>query len=218
MGIKIYEENKVGRDFVIGDIHGMYDLLISSLDSIGFNKQDDRLFSVGDLIDRGPDSFKCLNLVYEDWFIPVLGNHEDMMFKAVLDGSEPHFNCWIQNGGSWFYQECATKTEVGEFVNVLNDIRDRFPEAVQINKTAESVGVVHADAPDVWSNEAFEDNQDLTIWGRSRLPKNIAPIISGIDFIYAGHTPIEAAPKKLGNIIYIDSGAFHTNKLTIVEL
>ena len=56
-------KNIKGRDFVVGDIHGHYDLLKTELKTVGFDKQKDRLFSVGDIIDRGPKSEECLTLL-----------------------------------------------------------------------------------------------------------------------------------------------------------
>lgn len=53
---KIFEINEVGKDFIVGDIHGCLDQLKFQLSVTGFDKSKDRLFSVGDLIDRGPDS------------------------------------------------------------------------------------------------------------------------------------------------------------------
>ena len=74
---KHYARNENGRDFVVSDIHGCYDTLMVELAQIDFDQHKDRLFSVGDLVDRGPDSLKCLKLIEEPWFHPVIGNHED---------------------------------------------------------------------------------------------------------------------------------------------
>ena len=86
-----FKKNQAGNDYVVGDIHGMYILLIESLNEIGFNFTSDRLFTVGDLIDRGPDSVKCLELCYEPWFYSVRGNHEQMAFDAVIRNSDPRY-------------------------------------------------------------------------------------------------------------------------------
>ena len=51
-----FELNTAGRDFGVGDIHGYFTKLQAALDAIGFNPAVDRLFSVGDLVDRGPES------------------------------------------------------------------------------------------------------------------------------------------------------------------
>ncbi len=60
-----YPANEDGRDFVVGDIHGEYDQLMEALDHQNFDKDHDRLFSVGDLIDRGPKSVDVVMLAVE---------------------------------------------------------------------------------------------------------------------------------------------------------
>src|SRR3546814_14755908 len=77
--------NKVGSDFIVGDLHGCLDLLQVELDRVGFDRAKDRLFSVGDLIDRGPDSMGCLRLLREPWFFAARGNHEDMLLDYAYE-------------------------------------------------------------------------------------------------------------------------------------
>ena len=48
-----------------------------------FNPDTDLLIPVGDIIDRGPDSLKCLQLMQENWFYAVRGNHEQMALDAL---------------------------------------------------------------------------------------------------------------------------------------
>lgn len=74
---KPYPPNENGDDFVVGDIHGHRQHLLDELDRQGFDKKKDRLFCTGDLIDRGPDSFGMLTMIFEPWFHFVRGNHED---------------------------------------------------------------------------------------------------------------------------------------------
>jgi len=63
-----FASNKHGHDYVVGDVHGDYERLTDLLLVIKFDVTVDRLFAVGDLIDRGPDSVKCLELLNESWF------------------------------------------------------------------------------------------------------------------------------------------------------
>lgn len=101
----ILEPNLEGRDFVVGDIHGCLDQLMAGLDYIGFNDKD-RLFSVGDLIDRGPKNLEVLRMFLDTQnFFFVEGNHEDMMKcshgdRATAD-ADGTFTMWLQNGGAW---------------------------------------------------------------------------------------------------------------------
>ncbi len=97
--IKKFKPNTVGRDFVVGDLHGSLSAFENLLTNLNFDKTKDRMFSVGDLVDRGPDSLKCLSLLKEDWFHAVLSNHEQMMLHAFTDG--PMGPYWVQNGGAW---------------------------------------------------------------------------------------------------------------------
>ena len=48
-----FSTNTKGRDFVVGDIHGELEMLKSELVKVGFDHSKDRLFSVGDMVDRG---------------------------------------------------------------------------------------------------------------------------------------------------------------------
>ncbi|TKR57269.1 hypothetical protein D7I39_03100 [Allopusillimonas ginsengisoli] len=98
--------NKAGSDFIVGDLHGCLDLLQVELDRIGFDPTKDRLFSVGDLIDRGPDSMGCLRLLREPWFFAVRGNHEDMLLDYAYEVVMPYSyrssaQLFFRNGGGW---------------------------------------------------------------------------------------------------------------------
>ncbi|MBK8993858.1 MAG: metallophosphoesterase [Gammaproteobacteria bacterium] len=75
--------NRRGRDFVVGDLHGYLGALQDALARAGFDPGCDRLFSTGDLIDRGPDSPGCAALLGEPWFYAVRGNHEDMLLRVL---------------------------------------------------------------------------------------------------------------------------------------
>lgn len=77
--VKKIAANVDGRDFIIGDLHGCYDELLKLLAYVNFNTDCDRLFSTGDLLDRGPRSQDCLELLNEPWFHCILGNHEDIL-------------------------------------------------------------------------------------------------------------------------------------------
>ncbi len=93
--IKKMPANIEGRDFVIGDLHGCYDELVSLLKHVKFNPKIDRLFSTGDLIDRGPKPVECFELLSKPWFYPVLGNHEDVLLnkiKLLKSGEDYSFN------------------------------------------------------------------------------------------------------------------------------
>jgi len=76
-----------GRRIVVGDIHGCYDELTELLEKAEVG-DDDRIFSVGDLITKGPKSKEVLELFMTDArFSTVIGNH-DLALRRKWNGEE----------------------------------------------------------------------------------------------------------------------------------
>jgi len=76
--------------YAVGDIQGCCKQLQELLRKIGFRPGHDRLWCVGDLVNRGPESLDTLRLLREldDSLAIVLGNH-DLHFLAVHEGCTP---------------------------------------------------------------------------------------------------------------------------------
>lgn len=69
--------------YAIADIHGQYDKYLSMLTKINFC-DDDILFVLGDVIDRGPHGMKILqDMMMRTNVYPILGNHEYMALTAI---------------------------------------------------------------------------------------------------------------------------------------
>lgn len=86
--------------FVVGDVHGKYELLTDLLKK--WNPDRQQLIFVGDLIDRGENSKACLELVKElvqkKGAICLTGNHE-RMFLAWLNDPLDRYDHYRRNGG-----------------------------------------------------------------------------------------------------------------------
>ena len=208
-------ENRQGRDFFVGDIHGEKDLLFALLEKSGFDRTSDRVFSVGDLIDRGPDSFACLKLAREPWFFPCLGNHEWMLLTCGENQSLLE-TTWLPNGGHWWttisYQEKLEATSI---------IMEHMSLAIEVLSKGKKLGVIHGNIPEGYNwdrvktllveDEVFFNS---CIWGRQRVEQRIKTHIDGIDAVVFGHTPLDKV-LKLGNCLFIDTGACYATSSVV---
>ncbi|MEM7396716.1 MAG: metallophosphoesterase family protein, partial [Verrucomicrobiota bacterium] len=104
----------MGRTIAIGDIHGCNDALQAVLAAIE-PTPDDIIVTLGDYIDRGPDSFgvveTLLQLGEQCQLIPLIGNHEAMLLMAMEDPAQ--FDFWLQCGG-----DETVKSYGGEFTDI----------------------------------------------------------------------------------------------------
>lgn len=77
-------------DYAIGDVQGCYEPLQRLLELIDFNEQTDRLWFVGDLVNRGPESLAVLRFIHALPVTPqiTLGNH-DLHLLGSLFGGRP---------------------------------------------------------------------------------------------------------------------------------
>lgn len=208
-----FAQNPTGRDLIVGDIHGHFTKLRAALDAVGFDPaKGDRLFSVGDLVDRGPESADALSWLEQPWFHAVQGNHEALAVQFVARVLDTRM--YAANGGAW---------------NISNDpssrllIADAFaalPIAIELQTAAGLVGIVHAECPHrSWldfvgalENPATPEPErsrlvSMAQWQRDRIDSEYTDDIEGVRAVVVGHTPMQSLT-SLGNVLYIDTGAW----------
>lgn len=211
--IERYTQNTMGRDYVVGDIHGNFEKLYRELDTF-FDYENDRLFSVGDLVDRGPDSHRVVELINQPWFYPVRGNHEELILDAYRDSSR--INISVMNGGEWFQK--LSSEEQDRIAYHL----DQLPYAIEVATAEGRAGIVHADIPCPSWNQFLEmlvdveTNQQMVqyaTWSRKRIYGEVSFSIQDLHALYVGHTPVEQYGLVLdGNIHYLDTGSWHPSR------
>jgi len=211
-----------GRALVVGDLHGCFDLLRAELAKMRYDPAIDKLFLLGDIVDRGPQSAE-----FAEWLhLPrVLGNHEVMCRNALHSTSAAIFH--RRYGGAWF--DAFDKPTREHMVAQLMDA----PLAIElVTPRGRKVGLIHADVdgydwPDLTANLGLAgmkgDAGQTALWGRSRLG-DITPgeadwfsTIDGIDHVFFGHSVV-SVPVSAGNCSWIDTGSSFTGKLSVIDI
>jgi serine/threonine protein phosphatase 1 len=211
---KHYNKNVAGKDYVVGDIHGCFTLLEKHLKALDFNEEVDRLFSVGDLVDRGAESHRALEFLAKPWFFAVRGNHDQMAIDYTL--GRCNINLYKSNGGTWFINtpEADRQKIAKEF--------GKMPVAMEVETDRGLVGIVHADPLYKSWNELRDrvndfNVADLCMWQRDRQTNGDDSRVEDVWCVAVGHTPV-LAPRKLGNVINLDTGAVYRGTMTVMEL
>ena len=217
------------RVLAIGDIHGMYNKLVSLMDKIQFDASNDLLVFLGDYIDRGKQPLKVLSYVrklqtdFPKSVVLLKGNHEALMLDYF------HTRCyssrmWLDNGGKVTFNEFIALSEE-ERIDWLKWI-DSLPLFFQYKNFYFCHAGVYPYAPLKKQRE-----KDL-LWIRHYFFEDYA----GKETIVVGHTPVQSVsylwdssklrdadsiePLFLDNhIILCDTGAYKSyGKLSCVNV
>ena len=165
--------------YAVSDVHGRLGPFREVLAKAGYG-DGDRLFFVGDAVDRGPDGVGVLD---EALSLPgctfLAGNHEDMMMQAVdPDGvkSRYWFDIWMNNGGGTTWESFLKLPR--ERRAAILDALGRAPEEVDAEAGGTAFRLVHA-----------RPGRDRTerLWGRMDLflPRTVPGKV-----VVVGHTPV----------------------------
>ena len=218
------------RIYVIGDIHGRSDLLAKMVLAIESDLRtspvvDGLTVTLGDYVDRGPDSKGVLDRLAKNPFpteyIALKGNHEVLLEAFLRDpavGSQ-----WRQLGGLetlHSYGVSVAAVMIGKgFEEASDALRQAIPEEhlqfLASLKLSVSVGDYFLCHAGVRPGVALEKQsaEDL-LWIRDEFlnsKKNFGKVV------VHGHTPTDA-PEVLPTRINIDTGAFATGQLTCLVL
>ena len=117
-----------GRVIAIGDTHGCAGALSELLRVIAPTSAD-RIITLGDYVDRGPDSRGVIDILMQlsrrCWLVPLMGNH-DKMLLGLRDGKDYMLQNWMDLGGAATLKsfECNTVQGIPEaYITFLQSCR-----------------------------------------------------------------------------------------------
>lgn len=182
--------------YIISDIHGCYDEFLKLLEKIHFTGQD-RLYILGDMVDRGPKPMELLLDVMKRLNVyPILGNH-DYMALAVLESfhdsdarltSDDLMNYvnWARNGGSVTAKQFR-KLPSEEQKRILNYLR-KFSTYGEVRMGGRRYVLVHGGIHDFREDRELADYDFADfIFYRADYTKRYYEDRN--TFLVTGHTP-----------------------------
>ena len=222
--------NNTGRDIVVGDIHGHFELFEQLLERLDFDDRHDRILSVGDSIDRGPESYRNMEYYEKPWFYSVLGNHEAMLI-GTMKRIYGLYELWINNGGEW--SDAISEEELIQMAQFY----ETLPYVIDVETSRGHVGIVHADMPPklAWlefltllEEEKLKDRDMKTLlWSRETFRKLRMKLeypgaieedhIADVFRVYVGHSIVKT-PVLFGNMMFVDTGAYTSGRLSAVDI
>lgn len=197
------------RTLAIGDIHGCDTALERMIAEIA-PTPDDEIVVLGDVVDRGPDSRRCIDLLLELQqrcrLVFIKGNHEDMMLDALNYGE------WA---GSWLvYGGRETLDSYGGEAKQISENHREFLESGLDCYETDSTIFVHANL-----EPGVPIRRQSVAWLRwNHLTGREQPRPSG-KIVVCGHTRlVSGVPATLPGWICIDTAACAGGWLTCLDV
>ena len=214
--------------YAIGDIQGCFDALMQLLDKTGFNSSRDRLWLVGDLVNRGPQSLEVLRHVkgLGDAAVVVLGNHdlhlimqdagygrsnrEDTLGPVLFAQDREELLQWLRSCPLFHVEHEYAMVHAGLLptwtVARSNELAHEVQAALMADNYREFLANMWGSEPNTWSD-------DVRGWERLRVIVNAMTRMRFCtpegamdlrakgppDQAPAGHTPWFALPQRASN-------------------
>lgn len=207
---------------VIGDIHGCFYTLEALIRRIREKYPDAEIYCVGDLVDRGKNSYEVVKYLMDNQIKFTPGNHDYMFYAYIREPGSLFARAWVYNGN-----EATLRSYLDHFDNLIKHIE--FIKAAPLYFNLEDCFISHAGVSEKYKKRLpanlRENLQDLdqliyseyesetgVLWSREKL-LNLGKVQ------VVGHTKQEKVRfDSKANALYIDTGACLGNKLSAVLL
>lgn len=204
----------MGKDFVVGDIHGAHRALQQCLTRAGFDYASDRLICLGDVCDGWPEVRECVNeLLKIRNLVYVLGNHDQWALDWMNSGVTP--DIWLTQGG---------RATVQSYGGEVDEAHLRFFRKAKFFHEEEERLFVHAGISP--GQRAHEADPQILMWDRTLVRnamdfhrKGLATNLTSYTEVFVGHTPVSSPrPVKYCEVWMMDTGAGWYGPLSMMNL
>ena len=194
--------------YIIGDVHGCFNTLLELIKQFP-NKERSKICFVGDVVDRGLFSCDVVELIIQNGYKMVMGNHE----RRLLNNQLEFLNNKVPFDRSWFFGnggEATYRSYFGQSMKFKQrhiDFLEQRPVYLEFkehkNQNGEHLVVSHSAVGELWGlREALKRQEEFKkhlLSGRGDMTQ-----VEGIFNVY-GHTPVRE-PQIYKNSANIDTG------------
>ena len=226
----------MNKTYVCTDIHGMLDKFLDVLKQSKFDYDNDTLINIGDICDRGSDSFGVVEeLLKIKNLIAIRGNHDWAWLEFIESGFENHplpnhgaFECLesYRNNEDYLVNPCKENLVPKSH---LTFYRGQLPYHID----GQNRLFIHAGLN--LEERIEEQTEDVFCWDRSLIYKAMScghndrlNDVNNFKQIFIGHTPTINWQKKgknitkpiyKGQVVNLDTGAcFAGGKMTLIDI
>lgn len=202
------------RYLAIGDIHGCFKALTTLAESVPI-KPDDIVITLGDYVNRGPNSCAVLDWLIarhrQGTLIALRGNHEVMMMQARAD--DDAFRTWLKCGGDATLASYSPFDDCGRLVDVLDSHWDFLENHTHKFLETDTHFFVHANA---YAELPLAEQPDFMLFWESF---NDPPPHESGKIMVCGHTSQKSGqPRNIGHAVCIDTWACGRGWLTCLDV
>ncbi len=209
------------KTFCIGDIHGAHKALLQCLERSGFDKEEDTLITLGDIVDGWSDVYECVQEILSiKNRIDIRGNHDEWFQQFILTG---------MHGSQWQQGANATRDSYGKRSMMIPESHIKFFYGQHNYYIDEKNRLfVHGGFDrflPIRETSPHEYYWDRELWEQAKsCKKGKLNTVDNFEQIYIGHTSCvdkknpEALPITRGGVTNLDTGAGWYGKLTIMNV
>jgi len=196
--------------YAIGDIHGGSKTFMAMIQQIN-PKHDDRVYLLGDYIDRGPDSKGVLDAIIAMQeagcdIRPLRGNHEDMLIRNLTNDHDLYSCHWMAGWGA--------KTLFNFGIKQPEDLPLRYRKFLAGLPYFYEDGdfiLVHGGI-DLGLDDPLDTSAEQMLWESSYIPELLTPSFRRVICGHRVHALEEIQASLTQQIVNLDNGAFTNQK------
>lgn len=202
----------MSKTFVLGDLQGGYKALLQVLERSGFDYENDKLISLGDIADGWPDVVECFDEFFKmKNFVMIRGNHDQWLKNWLRKGEMP--DIWVLQGGQNTLASYAKHgpTTKNRHLGFLKDVPCYYVD----EKNRLFVHGGYEPGVPIEKQEKQYLMWDRSLWG----PK--AHTVQDYSSVYVGHTTVwrtSQVPCRIGRVCFMDTGGGFEGVLSLMNV